>query len=261
VRVEIAQDDDPYIKASNIPGALTINAAKLQLPVRGPSANLTGFAPPTGPRADLRAPRLASDQGTSTRIRLRLLAAKRADKPFIDHFQLEARRAGTKRFRRVSSRIRKSTYRIKTQAGRTYTLRARAVDKSGHAGPWDTERTITPYDDGRKIGIRGAAGWSRKRSRKAYGKTLSRASRRGAAFHFRFRGDQVYLVGRKSRFGGRALVSLNGRRHVISFFSRKTLNRRVVWKARAKRRGVNRLRVVVLGTGRVEIDGLAFRRV
>ena len=50
-------------------------------------------------------------------------------------------------------------------------------------------------------------------------------------------------------------------RNVISFFSRKTLNRRVVWRERAKRRGVNLLRVVVLGTGRVEIDGLAFRRV
>ena len=260
VRIEIAQDDDPYIKASNVPGSLTIGAARLELPVRGPSANLTGFAPPTGPRANLRVPRLASDQGTSTRIRLRLLAAKKADKRFIDHFQLELRRGGTKRFRRVSSRIRKSTYRLKTRVGRTYTLRARALDKAGHAGPWNTERTITPYDDGRRIGVRSAAGWSRKRSRKAFGRKLSRSSRRGVAFHFRFRGDRVYLVGRKSRFGGRALVNLNGRRRVISFSSRKTLNRRVVWKARAKRRGVNRLRVLVLGTGRVEIDGLAFRR-
>jgi hypothetical protein len=261
VRVEIAQDDAPYIKASSIPGTLTISAAKLELPVRGPSANVSGFAPPTGPRARLRAPRLASDQGTSSRIRLRLLAARKADKRFIDHYQLELRQGTSKRFRRLSSRIRKSIFRLRTRVGRTYTLRARAVDKAGHAGPWSTARTITPFDDGARIGIRRAAGWSRKRSGKAYGKRLSRAARRGAAFSFRFRGDAVYLVGRKSRFGGLALVTLNGRRKVISFFSRRTLNRRVVWKARARRRGVNRLRVTVLGTGLVEIDGLGFRRV
>ena len=268
VRVEIAQDDDPYIKASNIPGSLTISSAKLQSPIRGPSLSLSGFAPPSGPFANLRVPRLASDQGTSSRIRVRLLPAVRAHRPFIDRYELQVRRGGTRRFRRLSSRIRRSTYRIKTRVGRTYTLRARALDRAGRPGPWDNEVTITPFDDGRRIGVRSAGGWTRKRARRAYGRRLSRASRRRVAFRFRFRGDRVYLVGRKSRFGGKALVRLNRRRKVINFYSRRTRNRRVVWKARAKRRGVNRLRVVALGRrgsrrargARVEIDGIAFRR-
>jgi hypothetical protein len=260
VRIEIAQDDDAYIKTSNIPGSLTLSAVKLQAPIRGASLSLSGFAPPTGPRANLRAPRLASDQGTGSRIRLRLLAARKADKPFIDHFELQLRRGGTRRFRRVSARIRRSVYRLRTRPGRTYLLRARAVDKAGQAGPWDNERTITPLDDGRRIGARSAAGWSRTRARRAYGRRLSRSSLRGVRLGVRFRGDRVYLVGRKTRRGGRALVILNRKRRVVSFYSRKTRNRRVVWKAKAKRRGVNRLRVIVLGGARVEIDAVGFRR-
>jgi dienelactone hydrolase len=260
VRIEIAQDDDPYIKSSNLPGSLMISAAKLQLPIRGASLSLGGFAPPSGPRANLRAPRLASDQGTTSRIRVRLSPAKKPDKKLIDHYQLEARRNGTRRFRRLASRIRSSSYRLGTRLGSTYTLRARAVDKAGHAGPWDTETTITPYDDGTRMGMRASAGWQRTRSRGAFGGRLSRETRRGASFRFRFRGDRVYLVGRKSRRGGRALVVLGRKRRVISFYSRRTLDRRVVWKARAGPRRSSRLRVVALGTGLVEIDGLAVRR-
>lgn len=280
IRIEIAQDDDPYVKSSNVPGTLTIGAASLELPVRGAGANIGGFtaptrppadqpgpgsaaspgriATPTGPRADLRVPRLASDQGSSSRIRLRLLAARGVDRRSIDHYELEVRRSSTRRFRRLSSRLRGSVYHLKTSVSQTYVLRARAIDSAGRAGPWDSERTITPLDDGPRLGLH-SPGWSRLRSRLAYGRALSRASRRFAAFSLRFRGDRVYLVGRRSRSGGRALVVLNGRRRVISFYSARTLNRRVVWKAPAKRRGVNRLRVVALGRGLVEIDGLGFR--
>ena len=50
-----------------------------------------------------------------------------------------------------------------------------------------------------------------------------------------------------SRRGGKAIVLLNRRRRVISFYGRRTRNRRVIAVLRAKRRGVNRARIVTLG--------------
>ena len=75
----------------------------------------------------------------------------------------------------------------------------------------------------------------------------------------RFRGDLLYLVGRTSRRGGRALVIVNRTRRKVSFHSRRTRNRRVVLRMRTRSSGVKRLRVVVL-RGRVELDAIAVRR-
>ena len=63
-------------------------------------------------------------------------------------------------------------------------------------------------------------------------------------------------------------MRVNGRRRVVSFYSRRARNRRVVAVLRAKRRGVNRVRIVNLGRKgsrrargtRVEIDALGVRR-
>ncbi|MBA3305903.1 MAG: hypothetical protein H0U25_08265 [Thermoleophilaceae bacterium] len=106
------------------------------------------------------------------------------------------------------------------------------------------------------------------RSKRAYAGRLSRSSRRGARLGFRFSGDRLFIVGRTGRRGGRALVRLNGRRRVVSFYSRRTRNRKVVAILRAKRRGLNRVQIVNLGRKgsrrargtRVEIDALGVRR-
>ena len=76
------------------------------------------------------------------------------------------------------------------------------------------------------------------------------------------------VVGRTGRRGGKARVTLNGRRRTVSFYSRRTRHRRVVATLRAKRRGLNRARIVVLGRKgarrargtRVELDALGYRR-
>lgn len=106
------------------------------------------------------------------------------------------------------------------------------------------------------------------RARRAYGKRLSRSSRRGARLSFRVRGSRIYIVGRKSRRGGRARVRFNGHRRTIGFYSRRTRNRQVIAILRGKRRGVNRVRITVLGRKgsrrakgrRVEIDVIGPRR-
>ena len=84
----------------------------------------------------------------------------------------------------------------------------------------------------------------------------------------RVRGSRIYLVGRRSRRGGKALVRINGRRKTVSFYGRRTRNRVVVASLRGKRRGVNRVRITVLGRKgakrsrgrRVEIDAIGALR-
>jgi len=79
---------------------------------------------------------------------------------------------------------------------------------------------------------------------------------------FRFRGDRLYLVGRKSAKGGKALVIIDGRRRLVSFYSRKTQNRRFIVGPRLSKKKVHSVRIVNLGRGRrgtlVEIDAFGF---
>jgi hypothetical protein len=47
VRIEIAQDDDPYLKASTVPSSATLTGVRLSIPIRGPSQTTSGG--PVGP--------------------------------------------------------------------------------------------------------------------------------------------------------------------------------------------------------------------
>lgn len=269
VRVELAQDDDPYIKSSVQPGSLVIAGVKLQVPIREGSLSIGGRGGPTA-AATVSAPRLASDQGTRSRFRIRVRRSKATPAVVVDHYEVEARDTRSKTARRLTSSLRGSLVRFKGRGGRTYRFRARAVDRTGLPGDWSEATTVVPLEDGRKAtpSLRYRGRWSRPRSRRAYGARLSRTSRRGAAISLRFRGDRLYLVGRRTRFGGKAQVILNGRKRTVSFYARRTRNRQVIAVLRGKRTGLNRLKVVALGRRgarrargrRVEIDALGVRR-
>ena len=79
---------------------------------------------------------------------------------------------------------------------------------------------------------------------------------------FRFRGDRLYLVGRKSARGGKAVVTIDGRRRLVSFYSPRTRNRRFIVGPRLAKKKVHSVRIVNLGRGRhgtrVEIDAFGF---
>jgi hypothetical protein len=47
IRLELAQDDDPYVKSSSQPGSLTIEGAQLTMPIREISPEEPGDAGPT----------------------------------------------------------------------------------------------------------------------------------------------------------------------------------------------------------------------
>ena len=249
----------------------------------GPEYQLPAHPLPTNPqpgslpRLDVRSPRLASSERADRRFTISIRTGAGTARSSIAGYQLQIRdtsvaqasvarsvRAGFSQSRNVT------TFRFRGRPNRTYRVRARASDRFGRFGPWDGSLTVVPLDLGpaRTRGVRFARGWGRPRSGRAYEGRLRRATRRGRSARFRFRGDRLYIVGRTARRGGRAQVILNGRRRTISFYSRQARNRRVVATLRAKRRGVNRARILVLGRKgarrslgtRVELDALGYRR-
>ena len=272
IRIELTQDDDPYVKRSNAPSSLLLSSVQLEIPVREGSATTVGRptgAPPLAIR--LIAPRLASDSGTGRRFPLRLIGSVAAD-----HFQVEARVEGTKRWRRVASNLRRSKLRFTGKYGATHDFRARAIAKNGKAGPWATARTVVPIDDHarRHGGPFYSGSWKRVGLRNAWYGRLSRTMTAGSAMKVLVRGSEVFLVGRVGPLGGRARVTWAKKHRTVSFKATKTRNRVVVahfsrvrvCAARKPRscRSVRRtdratLRVVSLGGGRVDIDAIGFR--
>ena len=230
--------------------------------VEGPSPPVT----PEGlPRVSLTAPRLASDVSRSNAFRLRINASASN----IDYYTLQYRRLRSKRWRTLNAKQLAAIYRFRGSYSSTYAFRARAVDLAGREGPWsDQVETIIPHDDRRLEGRPRYSGrWSRVKSRAAYGSAFSRTKRRGARMAIRYRGSRLYLVGRKSRSGGKALVIVNGKRKRISFYSRKTVNRRVLFSMKTSARRITRVDVIALGQRgsrkskgtTVEIDGIGYR--
>jgi hypothetical protein len=224
LRLELTQDDDPNVKSSARPSSLTLHGATLDLPVRR-----------VGPDAVIDAPLLASDVSTGPRFPVRV-GARSGELTGVSRVE------GSGTFR--------------GRPGRTYRLRGRLFDRRGVPGDWTEAVTIVPFDD-RALRYRGR--WRRVRVGRAWRRRVHRSSRRGASLSFRFRGSRVYLIGRTSRRGGKALVRVGRRRRVVSFRARRGHNRRVVISLRTRRRAVNRLRLTVL-RGRVEVDAVGVRR-
>ena len=245
LRLEIAQDDDPFIKSSTLPSSLTISKVALELPVRS-----------AGPDARVEAPLLASNVSRGPRFAF-IATSRSGDLAGISRFEATTRdtRGGVARAAGPNAA---GFVLFRGRPGRTYRHTARLFDRRGVPGQSAGAVTLVPLDDRRSRSVRYRGSWRRVSSRRAWRKRLSRSSRRGARLSFRFRGSRVFLVGRTGPRGGRALVKVGGRRRRVSFRSRRVRNRAVVFSARA--RGRRRLTLTVL-RGRVELDALgALRR-
>ena len=228
-----------------------------------------GAPPPTTPEGlpvvRLIAPRLASDRSTSSRFPIRVLAGA----PAIDHYVLQYRLAGTSAWRTLDSNLIAATKRFRGRYGATYEFRAQAVDRRGRAGPFESAATIIPLDDrARTRSIRYRGRWRQVKARNSFRRGFSRSTRRGSRVRFRFRGSRFYLVGRKSQYGGRALVIVNGRRRTVNFYGARARNRQLIKSFATGRRGTSVVEIVVLGkrghrsarSARVEVDALGFGR-
>jgi hypothetical protein len=254
IRLELTQNDAPFVRASNQPSSLLISAVRMEIPVREGSATLGTAAAGSGaPTVDLTAPRLASDASRDPRFLLALRGNEEAD-----HYELEVRNLRSTTWRRLSSTLRSPTYSFGGYFGSAYEFRARAVGRFGQRGEWDSETTIVPYDDSRRRGKPTfSRGWTHRRNGSAWGQQISRATRRDRTMRLAFRGPaRVYLIGRTSPAGGRAAIRIDrGRARVVKFRSGATRNRWLVATIDVKGSGRHVLNLATLG-GTVEVDGI-----
>jgi predicted acyl esterase len=254
IRLELTQNDSPYVRASNQPSSLLIAAMRLDMPVREASATLgAGAAGAPPPAVELTAPRLASDASRDPRFPLTLRGGEDAD-----HYELEARNIRRDRWSRLSSTLRAPAFSFAGYFGSAYEFRARAVDRFGRRGEWDAASTVVPFDDSRR-GSKSSfgRGWSQVRSASAWGGRLSRATRPGRTMKVAFRGaGRLYLIARTSPSGGRAALTVDGRRRrIVKLRSSRARNRVLVATVKASGSKRHVLRLTTLG-GTVEIDGV-----
>lgn len=264
IRIEIAQDDAPFIKASTQPSSLTLSRVRLELPVREASRTVTGGVARFGQRTRLLAPRVASDTSASNVFTVR--AAPRGPRAVdLARYEIQTRRsaAGSYRWlqrRAVANRLGRAAVRFRGLAGRTYWFRGRAVSRSGNPGPWTYATVVVPRDDGgRGAPARYSGAWARVTQRGAWLGRMTRSASPGARATLTFRGNRFYVVGRRGPGGGRAAVYLDGRRvGTLRAAGRRTRLRSVLFTRAATAGRAHRLTLVVL-SGRVELDAFGFR--
>jgi acetyl esterase/lipase len=281
IRLELAQDDDPYLKSSDIPSGLTVSDVKLVLPVR---ETTYGAAPPAtspaevvaqgtavdriAPVATMLAPRFASDVSAGRQFRIAWAGSDIGTG--VRSFAVQARRTSGKRPGKWRT-VRGLRSTKKTQAtfagrlGETWEFRVRARDGAGNVGRFARGSTIVPTAE-RPAGARYAGPWSVQTVRAAFGrKVISCATPRRCMLTIRYRGAGAALIGLVGPHGGRARVTLDGKSRVVDFYSAQAFARRAVYVGERKQ-GPHTLVVTVLGSknrkskgNAIVLDGFGLR--
>jgi hypothetical protein len=255
IRLELAQDDDPYLKRSDVPSSSTVSRFQLQLPLR----ETTFGTKPSGaggrafaPTARMLAPRLASDSSTEPRFRIAWRGASFGSP--LRAFQVQVQTTGPPRRRGHAARswrtlsglgaTTRTSAMFRGRPGETYEFRVRARNTAGLASRYSSASTVVPLDE-LGAGARYRGSWHRQRSRGAWRGRVITCTARRCRVELRYRGGTLYLVGRTGPRGGLARVTLDGRSRTVSFYSRRVGQRQVVFSSRKTVR-VHRLGVAVL---------------
>jgi dienelactone hydrolase len=261
VRLELMQDDDPYLKRSDSASSMTITGAQLVLPVRETWGGVdpTGAGIPGGKPRDSARPAVrlyaagwASTLGRGPRFRVRISGSDVGTG--LRGYRAQVRRVGSSRWSRLG--VRRSAVTVRGRGGRGYVIRVRAVDRAGNSGRWVSARVTVPRDD-RAVRLRGP--WRRARARSAWRGTLASCARASCSARVRFRGREVALIGPRPARDIRVVVRLDGRRRVLRIRAGSPVGpRRVLALVRAKRRGAHTL-VLRPGDGRLVLDAVGTR--
>lgn len=257
IRLELMQDDEPYLKRSDVPSSMTLSGARLVLPVRETEFGKdgAGSARPrdaTRPSVRLRAARWASSLSTGRTFRVRIAGSDIGTG--IRGYRAQVRRVGQRRWRRLA--VRRTAVRVRGRAGAGYFVRVRAVDRAGNAGRWATVRVTVPRDD-RAVRLRGP--WRRTRARGAWAGTLSRCARPGCTVRLRFRGREAALIGPRPARDVVVRARLDGRALTLRVRGGKPGPRKVLGFVRARRSGPHTLRLRPAGRGTLVLDALGTR--
>jgi len=232
----------------------------------GPNAGLPdpGAADLLRPVATLQVPSISTNRTPSTRVPIKFFGQ---DDFGIRFYRLQVRelgREGVTKYRTVLPRNASARFRFLAEAGRTYQFRLRAVDLSGKLSKYVTATMVVPIDQ-ESEGIKYRR-FREQSSPTTFGGTYRTGRSRGATLNYVFTGGNLSLIGLKSRLGGLARVTLDGKSQVIDTYAARTEDRAVLFQQRLKNRR-HRLKVTVLGRRRaasrannVRIDALAILR-
>jgi predicted acyl esterase len=280
LRLELAQDDSPYLHESDVPSSLSLSAVHLHLPLRettygtAPGNGPGGGGEPGGgtgsgacataadhfaPTARMSAPRLASDRSTTPRFRIGWSGSDIGCG--IKSFRVEYRRLRTgvgAGWHGVPGSSGKTSATFAGRYGATYEFRVTATDRSGNRSRVASATTIVPTAV-RTRGARYSGPWRVRASRDAFGRRLIGCSSRACSLAYSYRGGDIVLLGATGADGGKLLVSLDGHRgRVIDLYSAKRGGRRIVFRAHA-RAGSHVLHVRVLARRRAASRGTTVR--
>jgi predicted acyl esterase len=125
IRVEIAQDDDPYVRRSDQAAAVVVSAVRLVVPIR---ENAPGDPGDAGPDVNLR---VVARSGGQFNLTARSPTGERTSLAAYEFFvsdggEYQPLSGPADEFRRTFSGI----------PGQTYSFRARAIDRRGVPGPF-----------------------------------------------------------------------------------------------------------------------------
>jgi hypothetical protein len=145
--------------------------------------------------------------------------------------------------------------------GHTYRFRVRARDLAGNVGAWDvgpTFRVAAIQESSASLDF--SSGWTTVDDGDAWGGHARRADAADAAVRYEFTGRSIaWVAGRDPGFG-KAKVFVDGTQVATINLEGATARRRVVWTRSWSSRDTHRIRIVVSGTGTVDVDGLIVLR-
>ena len=210
--------------------------------------------PPPEPIVHLDAPAFASDRSLGRGIRLRWTAVGAA------RYTLEVRRnsnVGTRWRTVVGSTTRKSAV-FPGRLGLTYLFRLRARDAAGRLSEYAYGLTTVPRDDRSEL-IHFGPGWRRVQRKRAWGRSLRRATCAGRVASTAFRGSRVALIARRTPRGATLVVTVDGRRKLVRLRGRDRF-RRVVFRSLELDPGLHSLRVKTATRGIADLDAVAVEK-
>ncbi len=195
----------------------------------------------------------ASTQSTSKVIRL-AWRAKPGAAP-ISHYVVMYRKAGTRKWRTLRRKFRRTATTLRGRAGDTYTVKVTVVDAAGQTSVAQGVAGI-PVDD-RSHAVHRSGGWHERSARSDYLGSLAQGSA-GATMRWRGYGMVFAVIGPRLRHGGVLLVRIDGHRWRVRVHGHGQA-RQVLFSHRFRRNGRHTM-VVSVASGTVDVDALGARR-
>ena len=165
-------------------------------------------------------------------------------------------RASASVFRPFVARTALTRAHFRGDSGSSYRYRVTAFDRATNKALLTSGVISIPVDDRDRSILRIGKGWKRLRRSSAWGRTVIRSTRKGAAVRMRFRGRRVAVIGRRLEKAGRLRVTVDGRSRVVSLRGRPRF-RTVLFTSRRLRAGRHTVRATTLGDVPVELDAVA----